>query len=146
MQEMGQLWVDEEDPTKLVVNPNAWSNISSMLFLEAPAWCVWPCAQCYLSGRASSHSGCCRMKQAGASGHPLTLSYPFFVHLLLPYPTLAPLPHSVGYSYTDALIGCSHNDSSQAADNYMALRTFFTSFPEFQSNPLFLTGESYAVR
>jgi carboxypeptidase C (cathepsin A) len=36
---MGQLWVDEQDPTKLVVNPNAWTNISSMIFLEAPA-CV----------------------------------------------------------------------------------------------------------
>ena len=36
-QEMGQLWVDESDPTKLVLNTNAWTNISSMLFLEAPA-------------------------------------------------------------------------------------------------------------
>lgn len=36
---MGQLFVDETDPTKLVVNPNSWTNISSMLFIEAPA-CV----------------------------------------------------------------------------------------------------------
>ncbi len=84
MQEMGSLWVDEEDPTKLVVNPNAWTNVSSMLFLEAPA--------------------------------------------------------CVGYSYTDDIIGCSHNDSSQALDNYHALRTFFTSFPEFSANKLFITG------
>ena len=87
MQEMGSLWVDEEDPTKLVVNPNAWTNVSSMLFLEAPA--------------------------------------------------------CVGYSYTDDIIGCSHNDSSQALDNYAALRVFFTSFPEYVANKLFITGESY---
>ena len=87
-QEMGQLWVDESDPTKLVVNQNAWTNISSMLFLEAPA--------------------------------------------------------CVGYSYAEEIAGCSHNDTSQAIDNYNALRTFFTLFPEYSSNPLFLTGESYA--
>ena len=85
-QEMGQLWVDETDPTKLVVNPNAWTNVSSMLFLEAPA--------------------------------------------------------CVGYSYTDAIIGCSHNDTSQAIDNYAAVKTFFTSFPEYASNDFFITGES----
>ena len=38
-QEMGALFVDEADPTKLVANPFAWTNISSMLFIEAPA-CV----------------------------------------------------------------------------------------------------------
>ena len=88
MQEMGQLWVDEEDPTKLVVNPNAWTNVSSMLFFEAPA--------------------------------------------------------CVGYSYTDDAIGCQHNDTSQAIDNYRALLTFFASYPELVSNKLFITGESYA--
>lgn len=87
-QEMGPLWVDEQDPTKLIVNSNAWTNVSSMLFLEAPA--------------------------------------------------------CVGYSYTDDIIGCSHNDSSQAVDNANALREFFTLFPEYSSLPLFLTGESYA--
>jgi carboxypeptidase C (cathepsin A) len=87
-QEMGQLWVDEQDPTRLIVNPNAWTNVSSMLFLEAPA--------------------------------------------------------CVGYSYTDDAAGCTHNDTTQAIDNANALRAFFTSFPEYASNPLFLTGESYA--
>lgn len=31
--------MDEQDPTKLVVNSNAWTNVSSMVFLESPA-CV----------------------------------------------------------------------------------------------------------
>ena len=85
---MGQLWVDEQDPTKLVVNPNAWTNISSMIFLEAPA--------------------------------------------------------CVGYSYADTIDGCSHNDSSQAIDNYHAYLKFFELFPEYKDNEVFLTGESYA--
>jgi serine carboxypeptidase-like clade I len=37
--ELGQLLVDEEDPTKLVLNPFTWTNISSSLYFEAPA-CV----------------------------------------------------------------------------------------------------------
>jgi len=37
--ELGQLLVDEQDPTKLRLNPYTWTNISSSLFFEAPA-CV----------------------------------------------------------------------------------------------------------
>jgi serine carboxypeptidase-like clade 1 len=36
---MGQLFVDEDDPSKLVLNPSSWTNITNMLFIEAPA-CV----------------------------------------------------------------------------------------------------------
>ena len=86
--ELGQLLVDEQDPTKLTLNPYTWSNASNSLFIEAPA--------------------------------------------------------CVGYSYADSLAGCAHNDSSQALDNYAALQVFFAGFPEFASNPFFVTGESYA--
>ncbi len=83
---MGQLWVNESDPSTLVVNPNAWTNISSMLFIEAPA--------------------------------------------------------CVGYSYADTIDGCTHNDTSQAQDNYNALVYFFEHYPELSANEFFITGES----
>ncbi len=129
--EQGQLLVDENDPSTLVLNPYAWTNASSMLFMEAPA--------------------------------------------------------CVGYSYADDISGCTHNDSSQAVDNYAALQvrlasprlarergvanrivggsgrtsisptlyhprtpthttpqSFFTGFPEYAPNDFFITGESYA--
>jgi serine carboxypeptidase-like clade 1 len=85
---MGQLWVDEADPTKLVLNPSSWTNISSMIFIEAPA--------------------------------------------------------CVGYSYADDIAGCTHDDTTQAVDNYQALLTFFRGFPEYANNSFFITGESYA--
>ena len=85
---MGALLVDEQDPTKLVLNPFSWNNISNSLYLEAPA--------------------------------------------------------CVGYSYADTIDGCSHTDESTAADNYEALKAFFTSFSEYATNPFFITGESYA--
>ena len=53
-------------------------------------------------------------------------------------------PACVGYSYADDISGCSHDDSSQAADNYQALLVFFTLFPEYASADFFITGESYA--
>jgi carboxypeptidase C (cathepsin A) len=86
--EMGQLNVDESNPSNLLVNRWAWTNISSMLFIEAPA--------------------------------------------------------CVGYSYADTIDGCSHNDTSQAIDNYNALNYFFSQFPEYAANDFFITGESYA--
>jgi hypothetical protein len=69
--EQGQLLVDENDPSTLVLNPYAWTNASSMLFMEAPA--------------------------------------------------------CVGYSYADDISGCTHNDSSQAVDNYAALQVRLAS-------------------
>jgi carboxypeptidase C (cathepsin A) len=53
-------------------------------------------------------------------------------------------PACVGFSRADKLLGCTHNDNSTAADNLAALQVFFTLFPEFSANPLWLNGESYA--
>ena len=53
-------------------------------------------------------------------------------------------PACVGYSYADDISGCSHDDSTQAQDNYQALLQFFTLFPEYATNDFFITGESYA--
>jgi carboxypeptidase C (cathepsin A) len=59
-------------------------------------------------------------------------------------------PCGVGFSYCEnastgePMHGCTANDTSTAADNHAVLQRFFEGFPEYQSNPLFLTGESYA--
>ena len=49
-------------------------------------------------------------------------------------------PACVGFSYADELAGCIHNDSTTAADNLKALVAFYEGYPEFQSNPLWITG------
>jgi hypothetical protein len=35
--EHGQLFVNETDPSTLYLNPYAWNNISSVLYIESPA-------------------------------------------------------------------------------------------------------------
>ena len=53
-------------------------------------------------------------------------------------------PAGVGFSYCETAAGCSHTDTSTAANSLLALRSFFAAFPELESNPFYLTGESYA--
>ena len=86
--ELGQLLVNHDTPSNLVLNPFSWTTISNMLFIEAPT--------------------------------------------------------CVGYSYGDSAGDCSHNDTSQAQDNYGALQAFFAGYPEFAANDFYITGESYA--
>ncbi|KAF7645530.1 hypothetical protein LDENG_00202530 [Lucifuga dentata] len=52
-------------------------------------------------------------------------------------------PAGVGFSYSDNK-NYRTNDTEVSMNNYLALKQFFQLFPEFQSNELFLTGESYA--
>ncbi|KAM9859633.1 lysosomal protective protein isoform 2-T2 [Aulostomus maculatus] len=51
-------------------------------------------------------------------------------------------PAGVGFSYSDDQNYVT-NDTEVAMNNYQALKKFFTLFPEYTSNQLFLTGESY---
>ena len=53
-------------------------------------------------------------------------------------------PAGVGFSYCETAAGCSHTDTSTAANSLLALRSFFAAFPELAANNFFLTGESYA--
>lgn len=55
-------------------------------------------------------------------------------------------PANVGYSYCLNVEDCLHfNDTNSAVDNLVALLYFFEEkFPERKSNPLYLSGESYA--
>ncbi|XP_013883121.1 lysosomal protective protein [Austrofundulus limnaeus] len=51
-------------------------------------------------------------------------------------------PAGVGFSYSDDK-NYKTNDTEVSMNNYLALKEFFRLFPEFSSNELFLTGESY---
>jgi carboxypeptidase C (cathepsin A) len=53
-------------------------------------------------------------------------------------------PAGVGFSYADTPAGTSHNDTSTAADNLAALEVFFAAYPEYSTQPFWITGESYA--
>lgn len=52
-------------------------------------------------------------------------------------------PAGVGFSYSDNRNYVT-NDTEVSMKNYLALKRFFQLFPEYSSNALFLTGESYA--
>ncbi|XP_035389366.1 lysosomal protective protein [Electrophorus electricus] len=51
-------------------------------------------------------------------------------------------PAGVGYSYSDDKQYAT-NDDQVAEDNYLALQSFFTKFPNFTQNEFFIFGESY---
>ncbi|KAM9759709.1 lysosomal protective protein isoform 2-T2 [Menidia menidia] len=52
-------------------------------------------------------------------------------------------PAGVGFSFSDDGKYAT-NDTEVSLNNYLALKEFFRLFPEFSTNQLFLTGESYA--
>ncbi|CAN9512227.1 unnamed protein product [Ophioblennius macclurei] len=52
-------------------------------------------------------------------------------------------PAGVGFSYSDSQ-DYATNDTEVSLVNFLALKEFLRLFPEFSSNQLFLTGESYA--
>lgn len=52
-------------------------------------------------------------------------------------------PPGVGFSYSDDG-NYTTNDDLTSLDNYWALKDFFDKFPQFASNELYLTGQSYA--
>lgn len=53
-------------------------------------------------------------------------------------------PAGVGFSYADSPSGTQHNDTGTAADSLATLLEFYKAFPEYATNPLWMTGESYA--
>lgn len=52
-------------------------------------------------------------------------------------------PKGVGFSYCKTT-PCTNTDESTANETYLSLVQFFDKFPEYASNQLYLTGESYA--
>jgi serine carboxypeptidase-like clade 1 len=53
-------------------------------------------------------------------------------------------PAGVGFSYADTKNGTAHTDTTTAEDNFAALQLFYQGYPEFATNDLFISGESYA--
>ncbi|CAI9535784.1 unnamed protein product [Staurois parvus] len=51
-------------------------------------------------------------------------------------------PAGVGFSYSDDK-NYKTNDTEVAHNNYLALKKFYTLFPEYSANDLYITGESY---
>ncbi|KAG8565529.1 hypothetical protein GDO81_012894 [Engystomops pustulosus] len=51
-------------------------------------------------------------------------------------------PAGVGFSFSDNKDYYT-GDAQNAKDNYMALKDFFSLFPEFRDNDFYITGESY---
>lgn len=53
-------------------------------------------------------------------------------------------PAGVGFSYGGERNDLKHYDMGQSADAFTALQQFYSGFPEFLGNELFISGESYA--
>jgi carboxypeptidase C (cathepsin A) len=53
-------------------------------------------------------------------------------------------PGGVGYSYAATSQDVKYTDHSQSVDTFAALRDWYQGFPEYITNPLYITGESYA--
>ncbi|ESO96867.1 hypothetical protein LOTGIDRAFT_159616 [Lottia gigantea] len=51
-------------------------------------------------------------------------------------------PAGVGFSYSDDR-NYTINDDQVAKDNYLALKDFFSKYPEYSSHDFYVTGESY---
>uniref|UniRef100_A0A3Q2P0S6 Carboxypeptidase n=1 Tax=Fundulus heteroclitus TaxID=8078 RepID=A0A3Q2P0S6_FUNHE len=66
----------------------------------------------------------------------------FIAHLQVANMLYLESPVGVGFSYSDNKDYVT-NDTEVSMNNYLALKEFFRLFPEYSSNELFLTGESY---
>ncbi|XP_075232371.1 venom serine carboxypeptidase-like [Lycorma delicatula] len=53
-------------------------------------------------------------------------------------------PVGTSYSFTKSIYGYAKNETAVAKDLYTAMVQFFQLFPNLQSNPFYITGESYA--
>ncbi|RZF45124.1 hypothetical protein LSTR_LSTR011968 [Laodelphax striatellus] len=53
-------------------------------------------------------------------------------------------PVGTGYSFTKNQHGYARNQTRIGEDLYQAIKQFLTMFPQIQSNPFYITGESYA--
>jgi len=52
-------------------------------------------------------------------------------------------PAGVGFSYSDDKADYTTGDAQTAQDNYNLIQAFLTRFPEYQTNELYITSESY---
>lgn len=52
-------------------------------------------------------------------------------------------PAGVGFSYSDNSADLSNGDAGTALDNYNLIQAFLTRFPDFRSNSLYISSESY---
>jgi serine carboxypeptidase-like clade 2 len=53
-------------------------------------------------------------------------------------------PAGVGFSFGQKPEDLVHTDMSQSQDAFAALQDFYTAFPAYRNNSLYITGESYA--
>jgi carboxypeptidase C (cathepsin A) len=53
-------------------------------------------------------------------------------------------PAGVGFSIAGTVEDLSANDMTSSQDAFVALQAWYTKFPEFKVNDLYISGESYA--
>lgn len=53
-------------------------------------------------------------------------------------------PAGIGFSYCNTDEDCASGDYASSADNLLAVRSWFDRFPDYKTNDLYLSGESYA--
>lgn len=151
--EMGYFQVDDNGTA---INPFSWNRVANMLYLESPAgssdpigfssctkgteFINWPQNQNEpLQYKAGFDTRECNWKWTDSLVwwhlRRLTLSKPS-TNLLISLTCIVP----------DGRVAavCSWNDTSQAEAYAHTLQAFYKAFPEFASNDLYISGESYA--
>jgi carboxypeptidase C (cathepsin A) len=54
------------------------------------------------------------------------------------------MPAGIGYSYCEGVKDCAFDDEITGKDNLTVVLEWFEKFPEFKTNDLYISGESYA--
>lgn len=73
----------------------------------------------------------------------LTLSYNPYSWNTISNMVFIEAPCGVGFSYSDNDDDYKTDDSQTAADNYKLVQAFLTRFPQYRTNDLYITSESY---
>ena len=80
-----------------------------------------------------------KLESGGTKFHPSSYSWNREANVLY-----IEQPAGVGFSYCEGIKDCTFDDHTSGKDNLKVVLEWYEKFPEFKSNDLYISGESYA--